>query len=129
MNAEKGVYMIAYTDNDGAKKLKDHLENTQENRDFFCTLLEKSLGLPSNSLHLTSILDFYWPIGTHYYEPMQGPYKNREQFIKTAQYPVPGMVVVGEMISRKQGWIEGALESVNAVVTKQWIDWACATGT
>jgi len=127
MNSDKGVYMIAYTDNDGAKKLKDNLENTQKNRDFFCTLLERSLGLPEKSLHLTSILDFYWPIGTHYYEPLRGPYKNREQFIKTAQYPMPGMVVVGEMISRKQGWSEGALESVNAVVTKQWIDWACAT--
>jgi protoporphyrinogen oxidase len=125
MNADKGVYMIAYTDNDGAKQLKDKLENNEKNRNFFCDLLEKSLGLPSNSLHLKAILDFYWPIGTHYYEPLQEPFKDRAQFIKAAQYPMPGMVVVGEMISRKQGWTEGALESVNAVLTKQWIDWKC----
>lgn len=127
MNSDKGVYMIAYTDNDGAKQLKDKLENNEKNRNFFCDLLEKSLGLPSNSLHLKAIVDFYWPIGTHYYEPLRGAFKDREQFIKAAQYPMPGMLVVGEMISRKQGWTEGALESVNAVLTKQWIDWKCST--
>uniref|UniRef100_A0A6C0DRY1 Amine oxidase domain-containing protein n=1 Tax=viral metagenome TaxID=1070528 RepID=A0A6C0DRY1_9ZZZZ len=125
MNENKGVYMIAYTDNDGAKQLKDKLENNEKNREFFCGLLEKSLGLPSNSLHLKAILDFYWPIGTHYYEPLRELFKDRNQFIKAAQYPMPGMLIVGEMISRKQGWTEGALESVNAVVTKQWIDWKC----
>jgi len=125
MDSDKGVYMIAYTDNDGAKKLRDHLDNNEKNRDFFCHLLETSLGLPNHSLFLTSIKDFYWPIGTHYYEPLKGPYKNRKEFIKTAQYPLPGMLVVGEMISRNQGWVEGALESVEAVVTKQWIDWKC----
>ena len=44
--------------------------------------------------------------------------KNREQFIRAAQNPVPCMYVVGEMISRKQGWTEGALESVNAIISK-----------
>jgi hypothetical protein len=32
------------------------------------------------------------------------------------------MLIVGEMISMNQGWTEGALESVDAVVTKQWIE-------
>jgi hypothetical protein len=31
------------------------------------------------------------------------------------------MVVVGEMVSCDQGWVEGALESVDAVVTKEWV--------
>jgi len=118
MNPEKGVYMIAYTDNDGAKFFKNSLENNQANRAFFCEVLEKSLGLEIGALHLTAIRDFYWPIGTHYYEPLKGPNKNRQQFIRAAQNPVPCMYVVGEMISRKQGWTEGALESVNAIISK-----------
>jgi hypothetical protein len=118
MNPEKGVYMIAYTDNDGAKFFKNKLENNQANRDFFCEVLERSLGLERGALHLTAIRDFYWPIGTHYYEPLKGPYKNRQQFIRAAQNPMPCMYVVGEMISRKQGWTEGALESVNAIISK-----------
>jgi monoamine oxidase len=32
-----------------------------------------------------------------------------------------GMVVVGEMVSRDQGWVEGALESVDAVITRDWM--------
>ena len=121
MDTEKGVYMIAYTDNEDAISLKKYLENTPENRNIFCELLELSLGIPVGTLHLNAITDYYWPIGTHYYEPLRGPYKNRNEFIKTAQHPMPGMLVVGEMISKNQGWTQGALESVDAVVTKKWV--------
>ena len=121
MDTEKGVYMIAYTDNEDAISLKKYLENTPENRNIFCELLELSLGIPVGTLHLNAISDYYWPIGTHYYEPLRGPYKNRNEFIKAAQHPMAGMLVVGEMISKNQGWTQGALESVDAVVTKKWI--------
>ena len=121
MDTEKGVYMIAYTDNEDAISLKKYLENTPENRNIFCELLELSLGIPVGTLHLNAISDYYWPIGTHYYEPLRGPYKNRNEFIKTAQHPMAGMLVVGEMISKNQGWTQGALESVDAVVTKKWV--------
>lgn len=119
MNAEKGVYMIAYTDNEDAKSLQDYLENTSKNRDHLCKLLEDALGI-QDTLQLIAIKDFYWPIGTHYYEPLNH-FKNRKEFIKTAQNPSRGMLVVGEMISMNQGWIQGALESVDVVVTQKWI--------
>lgn len=122
MDSDKGVYMIAYTDNADAKSLKDHLENNTENRAYFCELLESSLGIPKDTLHLNAILDFYWPIGTHYYKPLSSQFKNRKEFIKKAQNPMPGMLVVGEMISLNQGWTQGALESVESVVTKKWVD-------
>jgi len=122
IDQDKGVYMIAYTDNKDAKYLKDILKNTERNRGYFCELLEKAIGIPKGVLNLIAIKDYYWPIGTHYYEPLRGPFKNREEFIKTAQNPATGMLIVGEMISMNQGWTEGALESVDAVVTKQWIE-------
>ena len=125
MEPDNGVYMIAYSDNEAAKSLKPHLENTPENREYFCDLLELSLGIPNGTLHLNAIMDFYWPIGTHYYEPLPNNFKNRKEFIKKAQTPLPGMVVVGEMISMNQGWTQGALESVDAVVTKKWVDKQC----
>jgi hypothetical protein len=31
------------------------------------------------------------------------------------------MLVVGEVVSRDQGWTEGALESVKAVLDEKWI--------
>jgi len=126
MDSEKGVYMIAYSDNNNAIALKEHLKNTPDNRDLFCKLIEQSLGIPNNSLHLIAIKDFYWPIGTHYYEPLnKSQYKTRDQFLKEAQHPEKGMLVVGEAVSRYQGWVEGALESVESVLTKKWIEQEC----
>lgn len=122
MDPNKGVYMIAYNDNQNTILLKDHLENNKENRELYCMLLEKSLNIPKHSLHLTAIKDYYWPIGTHYYKPLDTTeFTNRDQFVDRAQHPEQGILVVGEAVSRNQGWTEGALESVKAVVTKKWI--------
>jgi hypothetical protein len=122
INADKGVYMIAYSDNESALLLKDHLENNEKNRHLFCELIEKSLGIPDGSLSLIAIKDYYWPIGTHYYKPLKDKYKSRKNFIYEAQHPEDGIVIVGEVVSKNQGWVEGALESVNSVLTKGWID-------
>ena len=127
MDAAKGVYMIAYNDNINSIILKNYLQNTTSNRNMYCDLIEKSLGIPHGSLKITAIIDFYWPIGTHYYEPLKGNYKDREDFVFEAQHPENGMVVVGEAVSRYQGWVEGALESVKSVLTKKWIDSICST--
>jgi hypothetical protein len=124
-DSDSGIYMIAYTDNEGATVVKDNLDNIPANRDFFCTLLEVSLGIPENTLKITSLLGFYWPIGTHYYSPLKGDFKNRADFIYEAQHPLPGMLVVGEMIGINQGWVEGALDSVEKVVTKKWLYEIC----
>ena len=118
---ENGVYMIAYTDNEGATALKNNIENTKDNRDMFEKLLELSLNIPPNSIHLIAIKGYYWPIGTHYYSPLIG-YSNRDEFIEKAQHPFKNMLVVGEVVSRKQGWTEGALESVHSVLNKKWIN-------
>jgi hypothetical protein len=121
MDASKGVYMIAYSDNASATFLKKYLENTPKNREILCDLLEKALGIHDESLELIAIKDYYWPIGTHYYTPLTNKYKNREEFIHTAQHPENGMLVAGEVVSNNQGWTNGALSSVKAVLNKQWI--------
>jgi len=121
MDPNKGVYMIAYSDNYYALLQKNYLKNTPENRDLYCDLLEESLGIPKGELKITAIKDYYWPIGTHYYEPLKGPFKTRNDFVYKAQHPENGMLVVGEVVSRHQGWTEGALESVEAVLDEKWV--------
>jgi monoamine oxidase len=74
------------------------------------------LQLPRGSLTLQAIRSFYWKYGTHYYKPLNKEYKSREDFIKKAQRPAENIYVVGELVSRNQGWTEGALESVNEVI-------------
>jgi hypothetical protein len=126
MDPNNGVYMIAYNDNSNTIALKNNLQNTKKNRELYEILIEKSLGIPENSIHIIAIKDFYWPIGTHYYKPLNKElYKSREEFIHLAQHPENGMLVVGEAVSRNQGWTEGALESVEISVTKKWIQNPC----
>ena len=126
MDEENGVYMIAYNDNNNTNILKKHLKNTKENRELYEILLEKSLGIPKDSIHIIAIKDFYWPIGTHYYKPLNKElYSSRDQFIDKAQHPEKGLLVVGEAISRNQGWTEGALDSVKEVLTKKWVNTIC----
>jgi hypothetical protein len=120
MDPNNGVYMIAYNDNKNTIALKNNLKNTKENRELYQQLLEKSLGIKNNSIHIIALKEFYWPIGTHYYKPLNKElYSSREEFIDKAQHPEKGILVVGEAVSRNQGWTEGALESVKDVVTKK----------
>jgi hypothetical protein len=116
INVEDGVYMIVYSDNKGADYCKRYSENTVENREKLCRMLEKGIGMPMGALKLLAIKSFYWKIGTHYYSPLPSEFANRRQFIKAAQHPIDNVHVVGEMVSLHQGWVEGALESVESVI-------------
>jgi hypothetical protein len=118
MNPDKGVYMISYSDNQRTLALLKYLENTVENRDKMCRLLEKSLGIPKEEciLEMTDMMECYWRVGTHYYQPLGAPFTTRQEFIKQVQHPHPNMVVVGEMVALNQGWVEGALDSVERVI-------------
>ena len=123
MSAEKGVYMIAYSDNANAEILKVRLKNTVKNRVFFAKMLEEALNIETNSLQITALLDFYWPVGTHYYIPLpKNMSMSRSEFIHKAQHPLPNVLVVGEVVAENQGWTEGALDSVTKTVTKKWIE-------
>jgi hypothetical protein len=126
MDPDKGVYMVAYTDNQHAIALKSKgaLENTSKVREMYSKWIRTALGIPDTEppLTITAIRDYYWNDGTHYYTPLDTrEYKSRPDFIRKAQHPMTGMVVVGEVVSRDQGWVEGALESVDAVITRDWL--------
>lgn len=122
MDPDKGVYMIAYTDNQHATRLKAKgaLENTPAVREMYSKWIQTALGIPNKEppLNIMAIRDYYWNDGTHYYAPLSAEFKTRGEFIRKAQNPMKGMIVVGEMVSRHQGWVEGALESVDAVITR-----------
>ena len=124
INANKGVYMIAYSDNNNAKFLKKYITNTKQNCSFFSKLIEKSLGIPSNSINILSIKEYYWETGTHYFSPLKESeyYNTRNEFIKLAQHPDKNMIVVGECVSKNHGWVEGTLQSVEKTLTEKWIN-------
>lgn len=122
MDADSGVYMIVYSDNADADFFKKYFKNNTKNRTAMTKILEKALNI-DNKLHIENIKDFYWKNGTHYYAPLTSDFSNRQEFIKKAQHPSRNILVVGEVISLHQGWVEGALESVNSTLTKKWLEY------
>jgi hypothetical protein len=110
MNRERCIYMISYTDNAGADFWKDH-------KDSMDAIIEKKLKNLFKRKHtiLKSKL-IYWDCGTHYYKPLDERFADRMDYLEHIQNPLPNLYVVGEAVSRNQGWCEGALESVHAIL-------------
>lgn len=142
INPDAGVYMVVYSDNSNAEYIKDHVKgNNPESRQWLCRKLEQALGLKIDTLKMTAIKTYYWHEGTHYYIPFGGTIgsiggnatrepngsiertdsstalelNGYETWITKARNPEAGIYVVGEMISRDQGWVEGALQSVELI--------------
>lgn len=122
VDTTQGIYMICYNDNAGAETLKRYCENTPKNRDIFARLLESALGLNDGDLYLTSIRSFYWPLGTHFYFPLDTQsFKTRHEFLYAVQTPCPFIRVVGEAVAEDTGWTNGAIESVDSVLDNEFI--------
>lgn len=103
------VYMVAYADNAAAV----HMRSRAHDRPGVARLIEAALGLPALSLRIDAMRTIFIPRGTHYNDPQL--YAVRGDPARALQHPGPGVYVVGEAVSRHQGWVEGALESVDAV--------------
>jgi hypothetical protein len=121
IHMKDNVYMIAFSDNENATALRPYMENNDANRAVLVELLERALELEPGVLHMTGIRSYFWTSGTHYYDPLHEPYVSRQQFLFRAQRPTPGVFVVGECVALQQGWVEGALQTVENVLTEQYI--------
>ena len=116
INAEKGVYMITYSDNARAMVHASNprnLENTPAGRAYW----EGLLGIAPGAIRAIRVC--YWSAGTHYYSPLPAEYPTRAHFLRDARRPLGSRAPVfaaGEAISRDQGWTHGAFDSVEAIL-------------
>jgi hypothetical protein len=100
------VYTIAYSDNKDAISLKS------KGTSYFEELLSNDF---NKDIKITNVKKFFWEEGTHYYKALPIGYKSRKEFIKEAQHPKNNIWVVGEVVAERQGWVEGALSSVEKI--------------
>lgn len=105
INPSKGVYMIAYSDNESAEVVR----KMGESRERLARAVEQALGAAAGTVKFTRVSSHYWPNGTHYLQPgakqvSQKPYKDAQVY------------VVGEAVADHRGWVEGALESVEKII-------------
>ena len=114
INPKKGIYMIGYNDNfDALESFFDFTNMTEkEVYDKLSGEIKRIFGIDI-TVRFAKIA--FWDYGTTYYKPLKTKYKNRGEWLKIAQHPVPDIYFVGEGFSQNQGWVEGALESVDAI--------------
>lgn len=119
IDINKGIYMIGYSDNIGARYLLNLIKNDNSKFDKLIELIKKSLLIPKDeNIVIDDIKYFYWKNGIHYYKPLPNNFNSREDFLKKIQNPISNIFVIGEAVSRNQGWTQGALESVISILNK-----------
>jgi hypothetical protein len=95
--------MVAYCDNDDAVALKD------TNTDQLQRLWVSTTGSPAR---FEKVLRIYWPEGTHYSKTLTTP-----ELLYNLQRSIhPQVTIIGEILSTNQGWVHGALESVDRIL-------------
>jgi hypothetical protein len=110
------VYMVAYCDNEDALFMRHVVMTTPGSsiRSTIARFIEQGLGLRRKCLRVDALHEMFFESGTHYNAPaLYNEYKHK---LSVLQHPVPRVFVVGEAVSTHQGWVEGALESVDAVL-------------
>lgn len=107
------ILMSIYADNDDADFFYDILIKSGKNN--FIDIVQKLL--KKTNYEFTDIKDYvlrYWKIGTHYFKPninkqIFNKIFNPEELIKD------NILICGEFVSKRQGWVEGAISSVNDI--------------
>lgn len=108
----RDVYMVAYADNRHATMLAPNAHSA--------AYLEHEI-YKAAKVHV-KVQDVYvkfWQHGTHFFTPLPKMFRTRSAFVKKCQTPQKNVYVIGEAVSlHNQGWTQGALESVEAVLLR-----------
>jgi len=67
----------------------------------------------NHDLEIDDINFVYWNEGIHYFYPQKNIKLNK--LIKFLSHPTDNIYVCGEMLSYKQGWVEGSIESADRI--------------
>jgi monoamine oxidase len=106
----ENVLMASYSDNKNAKYWMKISKMTKSKQ---IEILEKKLKQVGVNGSIDDIVIISWNEGVHYYKPMDITF---DKMLKKLSNPIKGVKVVGEMVSKKVGWVEGSIESVERVI-------------
>jgi hypothetical protein len=106
------ILMISYSDNTNAEYWLQLYKKGKK------TLINKLIEMFKLTTNKDIIIDdiyfAYWEEGVHYFNPTKD--QSLKNIINMLSNPCDNIYVIGEMISYRQGWVEGALESVNRLI-------------
>jgi len=111
------IIMASYSDNKNAlywKKYLDKNYNIIDKKQLINKIYKYLLKVDPNINKLDDIIIKYWEEGVHYFYPMNG--QNIIEFLNKLSNPADNIQVIGEIVSLRQGWVEGAIESVDRII-------------
>lgn len=107
------ILMVSYSDGDNAKFWMNVKKMNKEDR---ARVIHDELakigydfGIPDD------VFSAEWTAGDHYFKPYPSGPGKFDKLLNRLQKPRKGVFVVGEMISKRVGYVEGALISVDRV--------------
>ena len=103
------ILMASYSDDKGARYWKNISKQSKSIQ--IKKVEEKLKELNININKVDDVVIQWWDEGVHYYRPFRG--KSINYIIKKLSQPVKGVNVIGEIVSKKHGWVEGAIQSVD----------------
>jgi protoporphyrinogen oxidase len=106
------ILMASYSDNTDAKYWKTII--SQDKKTQIKKVENKLQKLNIGIDNVDDVEIGYWKEGVHYYKPF-GSIKFNE-LLKKLSTPSKNIFVIGEIVSKKHGWVEGAIESVNRIL-------------
>ena len=104
------IVMISYSDTDYAKYWNKMYHKLSKD-DFYKLLLYWLRKIDSNITDIDDMYFVFWDQGVHYYKPLGN--NNINSIINKLQKPCKNVYVVGEMVSLRHGWVDGAIGSVD----------------
>lgn len=105
------ILMSCYTEDEDTVKLKKILDkkNKSEQIDFIYDIL-KNCGIPVSKPD--DIIYKFWNIGVHYYKPN---YSENFKYELIKELKDKNIIIIGEAYASTHGWVNSALESVEAL--------------
>jgi protoporphyrinogen oxidase len=104
------ILMVSYSDNVNALYWHKFMNNKKE----LIMKIKKSLkDIFNQDVEIDDVKIAFWEEGVHYYKPKSG--LKVKEIIKKLSNPYDNIYVCGEMLSLKQGWVEGAIQSADDI--------------
>ena len=103
-----GLIMISYTDGEYAKMLNKAYFNGE---DYLIRIIHQEIKdlLKLNPPEPEFLAVHYWDVGLHLWKPGYNMELNSKKIIKP--FPEKNIFICGETYSKKQGWMEGSLDT------------------
>jgi hypothetical protein len=101
----KNILMVAYTDGTYAEELQTHIAGLTAEKiiEYIQPLVRANPGF--EDVTMQDIVYHYWPVGIHQYRSA----------LRSIRHRYDNVYLMGEAVSVNQGWVEGAIESVDVL--------------